>query len=210
MDDPAPDPDEPGCFWSRCCGCFAKQALLVVLVAGFIAQTCLVYSDTFETVTLDAEGVRGRRIWHRNNCQTCHQLHGFGGFIGPDLTNVAARVQRSQMDAQLTVGSGQMPAFHMSQDEIDAVWAYLVAMNETGIGQARNPRHAGASPPEETIAAAAGDSIDTAGDSETASAAATPSGTRRRGFATGRARGPSHAVVAAPPRWRGRGAPRAP
>jgi nitric oxide reductase subunit C len=135
MDDPAPDLHEAGDFWSRRCGRFSKQALLVVLVAGFIIQTCLVYSDTFDTVTLDAQGVRGRRIWHRQNCQTCHQLHGFGGFIGPDLTNVVARIDRSQLDTQLTVGSGQMPAFHMSRDQIDAVWAYLTAMNETGIGR---------------------------------------------------------------------------
>ncbi|MCP3902245.1 MAG: cytochrome c [Planctomycetes bacterium] len=126
-------------FWPSCCARFTKELLILGLVWGFIMQTCLVYSDLHETVKLSDVQVEGRRIWHRRNCQTCHQLHGFGGFLGPDLTNATERLQRRQLDDLLTGGFGQMPAFHLTPDEIDAVWAYLTAMNETGIGQARNP-----------------------------------------------------------------------
>jgi nitric oxide reductase subunit C len=126
-------------FWSSRCRRFTKELMLYTLVSGFILQTCLVYSDSYDTVKLTSLQTEGRRIWQRNNCQTCHQLHGFGGFLGPDLTNASIRVERSQLDELLTVGVDQMPAFHLPDEDINAVWAYLQAMNETGVGQARNP-----------------------------------------------------------------------
>lgn len=130
-------------FWPARCGAFTKELLLLALVTGFIVQTCLVYSDVHDTVALNEQQIAGRRIWLENNCQTCHQLHGFGGFLGPDLTNAVTRLERVALDSRLTEGSEQMPAFNMNQDEIEAVWAFLTAMNETGIGQARNPNIAG-------------------------------------------------------------------
>ncbi|MCZ6835270.1 MAG: cytochrome c [Planctomycetota bacterium] len=139
MDTPENAPNNQSDFWSCRCLRFSKEMMLFVLVSGFILQTCLVYSDHFDTLKLTEHQSQGRRIWHANNCQTCHQLHGFGGFLGPDLTNATQRVERAQLDSLLTQGLGQMPAFKMKQDEIDSIWAYLEAMDATGIGQARNP-----------------------------------------------------------------------
>ncbi len=114
--------------------------MILVLAMGFVVQTALVYTDPGETVQLNAQAVAGRHLWQRSNCQVCHQLYGFGGFLGPDLTNAAARMERTQLDSLLTQGRGQMPAFKMQPDEIDAIWSFLNAMNKTGIGQARNPK----------------------------------------------------------------------
>ncbi len=110
------------------------------LVAAFATQTTLVYTDDTadRTPRLSAEAMVGRAVWHRENCQTCHQIYGFGGFLGPDLTNAASRLPRTRIDAMLTEGSGQMPAFHLEQAEIEAVWAFLQAIDATGVGQARN------------------------------------------------------------------------
>ncbi|MCH7870146.1 MAG: c-type cytochrome, partial [Planctomycetes bacterium] len=33
----------------------------------------------------------GLAIWRENNCQACHQIYGYGGFLGPDLTNLMDR-----------------------------------------------------------------------------------------------------------------------
>jgi len=126
-------------FWLARCGSSAKGGLIFALVCAFVGQTFLVYADASETVELQPLGVAGRQIWHTNNCQACHQMYGFGGFLGPDLTNAASRIERSQLAAQLSRGEGQMPRFDMSEDEIDALWAFLETMDETGIGQARNP-----------------------------------------------------------------------
>jgi len=110
-----------------------------ILALGFVLQTTLVYTDTKSSIVLDAQAVVGRGLWMGNNCQACHQLYGFGGFLGPDLTNAASRLERDQLDAQLTLGQGQMPSFEMDADEVDALWAFLVAMDQTGVGQARHP-----------------------------------------------------------------------
>ena len=116
-----------------------RKLLMGTLVASFAFQTLLVYTDTTADVTPPLEGaaLRGRRIWLRNNCQTCHQIYGFGGFLGPDLTNAASRLNRSRLDSILTSGFGQMPAFHFSADQISDLEAYLTALDATGVGQAR-------------------------------------------------------------------------
>ncbi len=122
---------------------FTKQILLVGLTSAFFVQTQAVYTDPHKTRQLGKQEQAGRRIWNQNNCQSCHQFHGYGGFLGPDLTNVVEKLARNQLEARLALGEGLMPAFEMDPDEIDAVWAFLGAMNETGTGQARNPNLAG-------------------------------------------------------------------
>lgn len=116
----------------------AKQVLLTVLVVAFMVQTALVYGDD-RSEPLDRLALQGRKIWHRQACQVCHQLWGQGGFLGPDLTNAARRVDSVRMSTLLSVGSRQMPAFHLSTDEIAAVRAYLTALDrpERGRGQVR-------------------------------------------------------------------------
>jgi nitric oxide reductase subunit C len=117
----------------------SRKILMGGLVAAFGVQTAFVYTDgTAERLSpLDAEALAGRRIFHAHNCQSCHQIYGFGGFLGPDLTNAAPRLSRERLDSILTHGAGQMPAFHLAPDEIDAVHAYLRALDRTGIGVAR-------------------------------------------------------------------------
>ncbi|MBL8988563.1 MAG: c-type cytochrome [Gemmatimonadetes bacterium] len=123
-----------------------KQALLLALVGAFAAQTYLVYRDEGGG-TLDPVAARGRAIWHRENCQVCHQLWGLGGFLGPDLTNAASRVDSLRLTTLLTTGRGQMPALQLPADEIAAVRAYLVALDrpDRGRGQLRLGREGGGS-----------------------------------------------------------------
>ena len=106
---------------------------------AIVKQTYLVYADPNETLRLSETAILGRRLWQKNNCQSCHQLYGYGGFLGPDLTNASVRVEPVQFTAVLTEGVEQMPAFNMSPEEIDALGAFLSEMNETGTGQARRP-----------------------------------------------------------------------
>ncbi len=112
---------------------------MALLVVCFVFQTGLVYTDRKSSVLLDEQAVAGRQLWMQNNCQACHQLHGFGGFLGPDLTNAAARLDRDLFGARLALGQGQMPAFEMDSGEVEALWSFLEAMDQTGVGQARNP-----------------------------------------------------------------------
>ncbi|MBL4844146.1 MAG: c-type cytochrome [Planctomycetes bacterium] len=126
-------------FWDTCCAGSAKTKGLALLVLCFVVQTVLVYSDSTREPPLEGKALAGRRLWHAKNCQACHQFYGYGGFLGPDLTNASTRVTRARLDRLLTQGSGGMPRFDLSRVEIDAVEAFLGAMNRTGRGQARAP-----------------------------------------------------------------------
>jgi len=121
-----------------------KMSLMAVLVLCFAVQTVLVYTDRPSAVRLEGEALRGASLYQQHNCQSCHQIYGFGGFLGPDLTNVAKmygpRGLRSRLDYALGSGPGQMPIIDVPPEDIDALTAWLVAMDETGTGQARIER----------------------------------------------------------------------
>ena len=145
MDDGEESPGVTSGFGAQSIGSKGKAWMLGILALCFVGQTYLVYSDPTETRVLQGEELAGRRVWLANNCQACHQLYGFGGFLGPDLTNAASRLQKPQLADRLVLGEGQMPSFDLPEDEVEALWKFLSAMDETGIGQARNPRSGGAS-----------------------------------------------------------------
>lgn len=112
----------------------SKKVLLGVLVLCFAVQTTLVYSDDRSPPLSDA-AVRGRTIFHRNACQVCHQLYGQGGFLGPDLTNAASRVDDVRLATLLTVGSGQMPAMALTEAQIADVKAFLTEIDREDVGR---------------------------------------------------------------------------
>lgn len=116
-----------------------RKLLMGSLLSAFVLQTGLVYSDdtAYRNEPLSELALAGRATWHEHNCQACHQIYGFGGFLGPDLTNAMARLPRARLDSILTVGSGQMPAFDFDAETIDGLEAYLRALDATGRGQAR-------------------------------------------------------------------------
>lgn len=118
----------------------ARKILIFALLAAFAIQGTLIYSDGVakgHPMLTELEG-RGRQVFLAHNCYACHQIYGFGGFLGPDLTNVAQRLPRARLDELMTRGSLQMPAFHLPADDIDAIEAYLRAIDRTGVGVARH------------------------------------------------------------------------
>ena len=111
-----------------------KKILLTVLVASFVVQTGLVYTDDVD-LKLSDEAVEGRRLYHDYACQVCHQLWGQGGFLGPDLTNAAGRVDETRLASLLTVGSGQMPAFRFTDLQIARMSAFLRELDRPDLGR---------------------------------------------------------------------------
>ena len=111
-----------------------KKRLLAVLVLAFIVQSSLVYSDERHE-PLSESALAGRALWHRHACQTCHQLYGQGGFLGPDLTNAASRVDSARLASLLKVGSGQMPPLRFTDEEVASMSAFLSAMDRPEIGR---------------------------------------------------------------------------
>lgn len=111
-----------------------KKLLLAVLVLSFGVQTGLVYSDV-RSEPLSKAAREGRALWQAYACQTCHQFYGQGGFLGPDLTHAASRVDSTRLVSLLTVGSGQMPPLGFSDAETTAMAAFLREMDRPEIGR---------------------------------------------------------------------------
>jgi nitric oxide reductase subunit C len=123
-----------------------RRILLITLVGIFLAQTWLIYSDPAgrSAPPLSESAARGSRVWHRHNCQACHQIYGFGGFLGPDVTNVASRLGEAdgsaadlaaRLETVLTTGSERMPAFHLDADDRLALATFFMELAATGVGQ---------------------------------------------------------------------------
>lgn len=109
---------------------------LIALVAVYVAVSAIAYTDHPRPATeppLTQEEQVGLSVWRTRNCQACHQLHGFGGFFGPDLTN---RMTETTADEEVldivASGNGRMPAFDLSFTEQAGLVAYLRAVNRTG------------------------------------------------------------------------------
>ncbi|MDP6520514.1 MAG: cytochrome c [Planctomycetota bacterium] len=122
----------------------SRRLLLAMLVGAFCLQTWLIYSDPIgrEHPPLSAAATRGRALYHSHNCQSCHQIFGFGGFLGPDLTNLARRRGDTESLARdltqiLTTGSERMPAFKLSDGERSDLASFFTELDRLGVGQVR-------------------------------------------------------------------------
>ncbi len=112
----------------------AKKTMMTILVAAFVVQTALVYSDDRQE-PLSEDAVTGRELWHANACQVCHQVYGQGGVLGPDLTNAASYLDNARLDLLLKEGSGQMPAFGFTDEQVAHMAAYLKALDRPDLGR---------------------------------------------------------------------------
>lgn len=118
-----------------------RQTALGVMVSVFFVVSIVAYTDfprrASEPPLTELER-QGLAVWRRHNCQVCHQLYGFGGFLGPDLTNRVTDNTPDTTFRQLLVrGSGLMPALKLDASDQKALLAFLRAMNRTGRSQPR-------------------------------------------------------------------------
>ncbi len=125
--------------WGRVLG-------LWVVVACGVIQTLLTYADAGGPEAmpeLSTRAARGQALFSANNCRACHQVYGFGGFLGPDLTNVASRYSANELDGLFTLGRKQMPAFHftaLQQRDLYAFFESLHASAQSAPAGLRNRR----------------------------------------------------------------------
>lgn len=110
--------------------------LLVALYCGVSVVAWSDYPRVAREEPLDDLERRGLGVWRRENCQTCHQLFGFGGFLGPDLTNAVDGTRDDvEFFALLSEGYGRMPALGLGEEDQAAVLAFLRAVGRTGRSQ---------------------------------------------------------------------------
>jgi cytochrome c oxidase subunit II len=138
--------DKPGIYRGQCaefCGLeHAFMGLLVVAEPDDRFQQWAAAQRQPAPDPTDAKAQRGKQVFQSTSCAMCHAIQGAdfaGAQHAPDLTHVASRQtlasgtlknDREQMAAwirnpQLFKPGTAMPATPLSQDDLDAVVAYL-------------------------------------------------------------------------------------
>jgi nitric oxide reductase subunit C len=111
-----------------------KLATISVLLIFYTAYSCWVYtSGTAIAADMPLAALHGKQIWQQHNCQTCHQLYGLGGYMGPDLTTVTSDKNRGIAYAKgiMLSGGNRMPNYHLPERDVDMLIAYLSYVNIT-------------------------------------------------------------------------------
>lgn len=105
-----------------------KLKVFILLLCIYSIYSIWVYSNGTATARnmTDAE-IAGKALFQKHNCQTCHQIYGMGGYLGPDLTHAISDPQRGEgyVKALLKVGGNRMPNFNFTDDEIEKITSYL-------------------------------------------------------------------------------------
>ncbi len=112
-------------------------AVMTILIITFCCYNYFIYTsnESKSPVKLSQKAIHGQELWQNNNCWSCHQTYGLGGYLGPDLTNIYSAKNKGEnyIKAFLNSGVKTMPKFNFSEEEKNALVAYLKAIDSTGI-----------------------------------------------------------------------------
>jgi nitric oxide reductase subunit C len=114
----------------------------------FLCTLFLVYSFSIYFIPLSQNtktnfdiktASEGHLVWQKYNCQSCHQLYGLGGYLGPDLTNVYSVKGKGQVwiKALLKSGTTQMPSFNLTLEEENKLIEFLKSTDASGLADPR-------------------------------------------------------------------------
>lgn len=110
--------------------------LLLLLLTVFGTYNYNIYNDqsAFGKIKLSEKALQGEKIWLKNNCNSCHQLYGLGGYLGPDLTNVYAFRKKNDtyLKAMFNSGTKAMPNFDFNETEKEELLQFLIEVDKTG------------------------------------------------------------------------------
>ena len=117
--------------------------IFVLLVTGFFAFTFHIYSSgnyNYRNQYDRPLAKKGELVWQKYNCQSCHQMYGLGGYLGPDLTNVVSSKGKSEtyILALIQTGNLQMPSYNLSEDEKRELIAFLKSTDASGVSDPRS------------------------------------------------------------------------
>ena len=71
---------------------------------------------------------QGLTVYNTKGCAACHQIEGYGGLYGPNLTAIGSRRTREQLLLIILAGQGRgMPAYagNITDEELNALIAFL-------------------------------------------------------------------------------------
>lgn len=123
--------------WSVNRGTQIKLIVLSSLIVILVIYNRLIYSSHSYTpsIALSPKAITGQNLWQRNNCWSCHQIYGLGGYLGPDLTNIYSNPNKGPdyISTFLNSGVQSMPVYNFSNSEKEAIIEYLKAIDQSGV-----------------------------------------------------------------------------
>ena len=124
----------------------APSIVFFLLCLAFLIYSTTIYfelSDSASNKTANKEAGEGKLVWQKYNCQSCHQMYGLGGYLGPDLTNVSSRLENEVvLEAIIRSGNERMPSYSIDKVEMQALLSFFREMDRTGSADPRNFRNA--------------------------------------------------------------------
>jgi len=105
-----------------------KLLIFAILFITYITYSSWVYTrGTDRASIMSSHQELGKQIYQEYNCQSCHQLFGLGGYLGPELTTVISDKNRGELYARILLENGaiRMPNFHLSPKQVNALIDYL-------------------------------------------------------------------------------------
>mgnify|MGYP003393086175 CR=1 FL=1 len=110
------------------------RTVFITLCLLFGVYTALVYGSGQgkNDEPADATIRSGMSTWQEQNCQSCHQLYGLGGYMGPDLTNTFTSKGGPRIRTFIRYGTGRMPSHALNETEIEGLVAFLGWVASTG------------------------------------------------------------------------------
>ena len=115
--------------------------IFLLLCFSFLVYSFSIYTNKpilKHPQTFNSElAVKGRLVWQKYNCQSCHQLYGLGGYLGPDLTNVYSTKGDKVIIGVINSGNKAMPAFNLSDTEQSELLEFLKQTDQSGTADYR-------------------------------------------------------------------------
>ncbi|MBL7805988.1 MAG: cytochrome c [Saprospiraceae bacterium] len=118
--------------------------IYISLCACFLGYSASLYQVPAEDSAIlpydKPRAAEGRLVWQRYNCQSCHQLYGLGGYLGPDLTNVYSAPGKGEAWIRAVTASGNtlMPKYNFTEQEMEDLLVFLRATDHSGKADPRS------------------------------------------------------------------------
>lgn len=116
-----------------------KGKIIWLMVIIFLSYTAFLYASLpSESGIISTSVYSGKQIWQKNNCGSCHQVYGLGGYLGPDLTNVYSTKGETVIRSLVQYGTSVMPSFKLGEKDLNDLVMYLKSVDASGTSDPRS------------------------------------------------------------------------
>ena len=117
---------------------YGGSAFFILLFLALTFDTHSALPDRDNRQNLTEQVAHGKALWEENNCIGCHSLLGEGAYFAPELGNAYQRLGGADGIKGFIMsrpkdgipGRRSMPQFNFSEDDLNAIAAFLKYVSE--------------------------------------------------------------------------------